>query len=1733
MPAINQPKLGELYNTTFFTPSSLISSVIVPASNVAQTDGQGGVYYVAALTMPTLISTIEGLGTAGYVSSTQLLSTVQNLGQLYISSPQLLSTVANLGSGGYVSSTQLLSTVTGLGSAGYLSSLTVQGFFQSTTLGLGSAGYVSSTQLTSTMNYIQNNFVSTASLLSTLDGLGSAGYVSSSQLASTALYFLQNYVSSGQALSTTVNLGSLNYISSSQLASTVAGLGSLQYISSTQLVSSIDYILQNYVSSGQLLSTVNNLGSINYISSTQLTSTVAGLGSANYVSSTQLISATTFLLNNFISTGQLASTTTGLTSTTNYILQNYVSSGQALSTTNNLGSLGYVSSQSLVSTVANLITNPVIQNLTILGSLSTSSTFTDFISTGQLNANTISANTVVVWGSNTLIVQGASLLSTTTVTGNLNVSTVSGSNGFVNSTGVSTSQVQVSSILMRDTASPGITYNFYANGGAPFFDNQQLIYNGYLASQLVSTVNNLGSVNYVSSTQLVSTVNNLGSLNYISSTQLISSIAGLGGAGLFSTVAGLGSAGYISSQQLTSTFDGLTRGFTTSSLNVATAIYAQSTYTRFTSTTYLLGRDITSEVVLPVGAYSLAYSANTTNWNNPSVNGFLTRGNAVCAGSNLWVAVGDSSNQEGSIKWSVNGQTWTNALSGGFTNTNGEHIGYAVAYSPTLGLYVAGGEGVSPRLSVLYSTDGKNWAAPVNGISEPVYGLTWAPGFGVSGLFIMVGEGNGIASRSIAYSADGSNWSAANSGFSNNVGNITIGYNVAHGGGRLWAVGYGNANSNMMTSIDGSNWTRRAGAPGNYFNNDGGFGIAYSPVLTRWVAVGNSFTGNNNETILLSADATGTGAWNYATTGGFDGVGNSVLWDGTKFVAVGAGEFNGGTVQTSTDGANWSSSPATPFEYYGSYIGNGIAYSNSQYVAVGDGQTLAGGTIATLINPSSISTTTLTCSEIIADTVTITGLNTLTVNGNSYFDGPAQFSTSVTTSSLNVNGTANFLGSVNMFGSNAGLNSAFVSTLQVTTSSIRFTDTVNSVSTNNLYTASNTLFYNGTQVLVGGGSSGSDLTLNNLRVLGTISSSSTFTNYVESSTINARTVSTLNTQVSTLSMKDIQFANVIHKLYASSSQLYFNTICVTSSFVGNGCGTCVDSNSSYSNISVVGSISTSSTFANYISTGNMDVFSLTANTISTNNAQASSITFQDNTLGTLYNLYAQGGNLYFGNSTIGTVPNVVSSNLWVDTLRVNNAVSTNALFANSVSTAVTSVSTLNLIDQVSGSAASLYTNGGLLYFGANQVLPFGPNMMFSTIAVRNTISTSSTFMNYLSTSQIVGRQLTTSSITATDLIISKISTQEIQTSSLRLVDTASATRVGSLINTNTNLTFNNMALAMGGSQGFAPQFSTLRIAQNISTASTFANFVSSAQVNTSSITAQNVQTRLLSTANAAVSSLTFTDGSSRINVYGTTTNFFYNNQAVPVGGTNSQNAVLSSITVQNNLTGSSTFTNSVSSLIVNAFQVQNTSSVTFVDSITGNPNYLYTSNSVLYLNQSPGIGVVTVSSNLTLSNLTVLDTISTTSTFLTFISSAQIETSSLNTSVLSVFESTVTDSLTANGLSVTADASVGGTLNVAGTANVTGNLGVTTVNNRTYPILNWGSATTACCGAYAGFADVTFATPYTTTPTVTVSLNDVQNELAILNITYTDTLGFTVGSYRINTGTMISSITFNYTAMGT
>jgi len=241
------------------TLSTATNSRIISTASTLALQNQGN--------LVSTFSTVLGLGTLGYVSSTQLFSTVAGLGTLgYISSPQLLSTTQGLATLGYISSSQLLSTLQGLGTLGYISTSYTDVLLQSTTAGinnnLGSLGYISSASLTSTLQSTTQGLT---------NNLASLGYISTPSLQSTTKGL---YDTMGQVY---VSTAGLNVI----LQSSIQGLATLGYVSTLTLdlavTSSFQAVFRtNLVSTATLESTVKNLGTTGYISTTAYTSSFNG-----------------------------------------------------------------------------------------------------------------------------------------------------------------------------------------------------------------------------------------------------------------------------------------------------------------------------------------------------------------------------------------------------------------------------------------------------------------------------------------------------------------------------------------------------------------------------------------------------------------------------------------------------------------------------------------------------------------------------------------------------------------------------------------------------------------------------------------------------------------------------------------------------------------------------------------------------------------------------------------------------------------------------------------------------------------------------------------------------------------------------------------------------------------------------------------------------------------------------------------------------------------------------------------------------------------------------------------------------------------------------------------------------------------------------------------------------------------------------------------------------------------
>lgn len=525
--------------------------------------GLGSLGYFSSIPsmMNIFISTIEGLSgySIGYISSTQLRSTVAGLGSTYVSTGALTSTMEGLKSV-YLTSSSLVSTVAGLGTYGYISASQLR----STVEGLGTIGYISMPQLISTVSQAlsvtaSNNastfanlgllYVSTPSLVSTILGASNI-YINSNQFASTILGVTPYF--SAPTVSTVAGLGSAGYISTLSLYSTVGGILDFNQCNVSNKLSSIG---QLYVSSPSLQSTVAGLGT-NFISLSHLTSTTAGaleqsqsnmnstlvgLGEI-YISSIQFVSTTVALSNNAAAS---------FTSTLNGLGVTYISSPTLQSTVTGLGNY-YVSIDQLVSTTSNILAtvgNSLPSTLTGLGSVGYIS-FSQMISTVRSTEEINQSNII-----STVNGLGNSYISTATLE-----STVAGLGTYY----ISLSQLTSTTTNVLVLESNYIQSTFAGLGTAGYISYPHAVstvigFCNINQSNLISTVNNNGFL-YISSQTLTSTVAGLGTYGYLSLAQLTSttfSVVVLASNYIQSTLVGMSNVGYVSVSQLSSTLIGI------------------------------------------------------------------------------------------------------------------------------------------------------------------------------------------------------------------------------------------------------------------------------------------------------------------------------------------------------------------------------------------------------------------------------------------------------------------------------------------------------------------------------------------------------------------------------------------------------------------------------------------------------------------------------------------------------------------------------------------------------------------------------------------------------------------------------------------------------------------------------------------------------------------------------------------------------------------------------------------------------------------------------------------------------------------------------------------------------------------------------------------------------------------------------------------------------------------------
>lgn len=593
--------IGQIYTSSIFIPiDNLQTTGYVVRSELVSTVVNIGTYYIS---VPSLQSTIHGLGTYKYISVASLASTVQSLSTSYTVTSNLTSTVAGLGSFGYVSKADFLSTAADF-RGGYIRDSS----YRSTIAGLATLNYVCTSQLGSTLNGLgSSSYISTGSLVSTTLGLANApSHGFSTLYVSTTEGLGQKYISTAGLISTALGLSNFN---ASNLESTVNGLGRLGYLSTTQLTSTIEGLGRIYISSSVLISTVEGLFNSNYTDS--LVTTVNNLGTRGYVSTLSLLSTTSSIIGyetlQMISTGDGAGTpyvsTTRLFSTVVGLSNIYVTipvflstvEGQSSSNSSNLVSTvcglasltdGYISTPHLFSTVSNVLiqnSNLFFEAITNLGS--------KYFSTTSLFSTVEGLSTIYVTPSNLISsVEGIDIFYTTGI-----VSTV---NGLASSPGSGSSSTYISSTQLFSTVSSVTGLNnsfffeiiaslvsspyFYISSLSLFSTVQDISSIYILGSNLASTVANVGIFNGDS---LVSTMVGMGNSSYISTAQLVSSVVSVTDVNktFFASImphAGSPPFNYISSLSLSSTLRGLNSAMSIHGFNYVTPSNLGSTLTQ-------------------------------------------------------------------------------------------------------------------------------------------------------------------------------------------------------------------------------------------------------------------------------------------------------------------------------------------------------------------------------------------------------------------------------------------------------------------------------------------------------------------------------------------------------------------------------------------------------------------------------------------------------------------------------------------------------------------------------------------------------------------------------------------------------------------------------------------------------------------------------------------------------------------------------------------------------------------------------------------------------------------------------------------------------------------------------------------------------------------------------------------------------------------------------------------------
>ena len=512
--------------------------------NVTITNGgmyvDGSPVVGSGLNIIQLASSLQGLGTYGYVSTLSLYSTVAGLGTAgYVSSETLNTTVKALGTMGYVSTQSLYSTVAGLGTVGYVSSAQFASFSNL----IYNPSYISANNLLSTsqnlFGYIQDIINSQGTgAISSFTVNGTATFYST--LSVGTFYYINGNISTlstsiGGALTNLGSAGYLSTLSSSSISTTSITVSSLGFMDTVtgvnQLAAVANGIFQingasitGDVSKGNLTSTVVGLGTVGYISSIVFGSIVSTANLSGLISSANLSGLiSTANLGGLISTASLSglistANVSGVISTAN--LNGVISTANLNGVISTANLSGLISSQNLVDLISSANLNGLVSTANFSGLMST--TFFDSQITSTLaglgTAGYLSSILVSALSTGTVNTSSITFIDSTTTPPNAGqISQLNVSSGTLLFNGAyatgSGAAVGVSQILPGSgiTVNPGVgtgavTVNANLVNLVSTANLSQLISTNFYDSQNASTVNGLGTAGYISSSQLQSSV---------------------------------------------------------------------------------------------------------------------------------------------------------------------------------------------------------------------------------------------------------------------------------------------------------------------------------------------------------------------------------------------------------------------------------------------------------------------------------------------------------------------------------------------------------------------------------------------------------------------------------------------------------------------------------------------------------------------------------------------------------------------------------------------------------------------------------------------------------------------------------------------------------------------------------------------------------------------------------------------------------------------------------------------------------------------------------------------------------------------------------------------------------------------------------------------------------------------------------------------------------------------------